>query len=104
MCDIHDVLQDDAARRVRLKQAGKDLKLTDEQRGQGQQNNTLLELQRAARRPNSAAGTDKVKRPTSAAGTDKAAEPSADAAAPQKVGSEAWRCFQHNQIDNSRQA
>lgn len=61
------------------------LQTTDEQKGLGQQNNTLLELQRAAKaakRPSSAAGVEKPKRPTSAAAVEKPAEPSADAGAP----------------------
>ena len=79
------LLQDEAARRIRLKEAGANLQLTDEQKGRGQQNNTLLELQRAAKaakRPGSAAGVEKPKRPTSAAAVQKPAEPSADAGPP----------------------
>lgn len=72
------VLQDDAARRARLKTAGLSLQLTDEQKGAGQQNNTLLALQRAAKRPGSAVGGDKPKQ------KEKPAEPEA-APGPEQV-------------------
>lgn len=71
---VNAVLQDDVARRARLKTAAASLQLTDEQKGRGQQNNTLLELQRAAkaeRRPSSAGGGEKPKQ------KEKAAEPAA---------------------------
>ena len=70
---IPPCMQDDAARRERLKMASVSLQLMDEQKGRGQQKNTLLELQRAQKsgkgRPTSAG---EKKPPAEAKAKDKA--------------------------------
>ena len=49
-------LQEDTARRVRLRKAASSLVMADEQRGGGQQNNELLAMQRASKKAATAGG------------------------------------------------